>query len=88
MRRIVQTIVLCVLFPISAAVLSAQSGTSARPSVWEGGIRVPTIVRWPGRFAAGLVTDQVGVTMEARELRALLPAWERDVEAEAKGGKL
>jgi arylsulfatase A-like enzyme len=33
-------------------------------TVWEGGIRVPTIVRWPGRIAPGLVTDQVGITMD------------------------
>ena len=25
---------------------------------WEGGHRVPTILRWPGRIAAGAVTDQ------------------------------
>jgi arylsulfatase A-like enzyme len=33
-------------------------------SVWEGGIRVPAIVRWPGRIAAGGVTRQVGITMD------------------------
>jgi len=28
--------------------------------VYEGGIRVPTIVRWPGRIKPGSVTDEVG----------------------------
>ncbi|MEZ0268430.1 MAG: arylsulfatase [Phycisphaerae bacterium] len=29
-------------------------------SVYEGGIRVPFIARWPGRIAAGKVSEQVG----------------------------
>jgi arylsulfatase A-like enzyme len=33
-------------------------------SVWEGGIRVPTIIRWPGRIRAGRVSGQVGITMD------------------------
>jgi arylsulfatase A-like enzyme len=33
-------------------------------SVWEGGIRVPAIVRWPGRIPAGRVSRQVGMTMD------------------------
>jgi arylsulfatase A-like enzyme len=33
-------------------------------SVFEGGIRVPAIVRWPGRVPAGTVTGQVGITMD------------------------
>jgi arylsulfatase A-like enzyme len=33
-------------------------------TVWEGGIRVPAIVRWPGRIPAGRVSDQVGITMD------------------------
>ena len=33
-------------------------------TVWEGGIRVPTLVRWPGRIPAGRVSDQVGITMD------------------------
>jgi arylsulfatase A len=33
-------------------------------SVWEGGIRVPAIIRWPQRIRAGQVTGQVGITMD------------------------
>ena len=33
-------------------------------SVWEGGIRVPAIIRWPARLPAGRVTSQVGITMD------------------------
>lgn len=30
----------------------------------EGGIRIPTIVRWPAKIAAGSVSDQVMITMD------------------------
>lgn len=33
-------------------------------STFEGGIRVPALVRWPGRLKAGTVSEQVGVTMD------------------------
>lgn len=33
-------------------------------TLWEGGIRVPTLVRWPGKIPAGRVSDQVGITMD------------------------
>lgn len=33
-------------------------------TVWEGGIRVPAIIRWPGRIPAGAVSGQVGLTMD------------------------
>ena len=35
-----------------------------KTTVWEGGIRVPTLMRWPGHLAPGTVTDQVGITMD------------------------
>ncbi|HEX5000292.1 MAG TPA: sulfatase-like hydrolase/transferase [Terriglobia bacterium] len=33
-------------------------------TVWEGGIRVPALVRWPGHIQPGRVSDQVGITMD------------------------
>ena len=33
-------------------------------TLYEGGIRVPALMRWPGRIPAGVVTQQVGITMD------------------------
>jgi arylsulfatase A-like enzyme len=33
-------------------------------SVWEGGIRVPAIFRWPGTIPAGKTSSQVGIVMD------------------------
>jgi len=32
--------------------------------LWEGGIRVPLILRWPGRLPAGRTSEQVAITMD------------------------
>ncbi|MGI9041605.1 MAG: sulfatase-like hydrolase/transferase [Gemmatimonadales bacterium] len=32
--------------------------------VWEGGIRVPAMARWPGRIPAGVTTTQVATTLD------------------------
>ena len=32
--------------------------------LWEGGTRVPAMMRWPGVIAAGRTTDQVAITMD------------------------
>lgn len=33
-------------------------------TLWEGGIRVPALIRFPGRIPAGRVSGQVGLTMD------------------------
>lgn len=33
-------------------------------TLWEGGLRVPTIMRWTGRIPAGRTSTQVGITMD------------------------
>jgi arylsulfatase A-like enzyme len=33
-------------------------------TLWEGGIRVPLILRWPGALPAGKVSGQVAITMD------------------------
>jgi arylsulfatase A-like enzyme len=33
-------------------------------SLWEGGIRVPAIVHWPGVVPTGVVTQQAAITMD------------------------
>jgi len=35
-----------------------------KTSVWEGGIRVPALIRWPGHIPASRVSSQVGITMD------------------------
>jgi arylsulfatase A-like enzyme len=35
-----------------------------KSTVWEGGIRVPAIFRWPGRIPAGKTSSQVGIIMD------------------------
>jgi arylsulfatase A-like enzyme len=35
-----------------------------KQTLWEGGIRVPALARWPGRIPAASVSGQVGITMD------------------------
>jgi arylsulfatase A len=51
-------------------------------TLWEGGIRVPAIVSWPGRLPAGRVTSQVGITMDLSA--TILAVTGAPVPAEAK----
>ncbi len=37
---------------------------NAKGTLWEGGIRVPAFVRWPGKIRAGVVTQQMAITMD------------------------
>jgi arylsulfatase A-like enzyme len=50
-------------------------------TVWEGGIRVPAILRWPGHIPAGRVSRQVGITMDLTA--SILAATRTPVPAEA-----
>lgn len=51
-------------------------------TLWEGGIRVPAILRWPGRFPAGKTTAQVGITMDLTA--SILAATNTPVPADAR----
>ncbi len=39
--------------------LAQQKGT-----LWEGGIKVPAFVRWPGKIKPGTITQQAAITMD------------------------
>lgn len=43
---------------------SAGPLRNGKGTVWEGGIRVPAIFRWPGRIPAGTVTSEVAATLD------------------------
>jgi arylsulfatase A-like enzyme len=51
-------------------------------TVWEGGIRVPAIFRWPGRIPAGKTSAQVGIMMDMT--RTILDVTNSPVPAEAR----
>src|SRR5688572_31276764 len=53
-----------------------------KDSVWEGGVRVPAIMRWPARIPAGRTTPQVGIVMDVTA--TLLAAGGVTVPAEAR----
>ena len=35
-----------------------------KTSLWEGGVRVPCVMRWPAVLSKGMVTNQPGITMD------------------------
>ena len=35
-----------------------------KATLWEGGIRVPCVMRWPGKLPAGRTIKQAGITMD------------------------
>jgi len=53
-----------------------------KDTLWEGGIRVPAIVRWPGHVPAGKVSSQVGITMDLS--MSILSATGAPVPADAR----
>lgn len=38
--------------------------SESKMTLWEGGIRVPALVKWPGKINAGITTQQVAITMD------------------------
>jgi arylsulfatase A-like enzyme len=38
--------------------------TNGKLTLWEGGIKVPAFVRWPGKIIPGSITQQVAITMD------------------------
>jgi len=53
-----------------------------KSTVWEGGIRVPAIFRWPGRIPAGKTSPQVGIMMDMTA--TILAVTNSPVPAEAR----
>ena len=65
-----------IISPTTAVVLRAGGKAHGAP---DGGIRVPTILKWPGKVASGQVTDEPVSLMDvlptiARAVHAQLPA--------------
>ena len=71
-------------FGASAFHDSNQPFRGGKRTLWEGGIRVPGVVRWPGRVAAGKTSDEivhaidVMPTLLAAAGVALDPSWKVD----------
>jgi arylsulfatase A-like enzyme len=38
--------------------------TGKKTELLEGGLRIPTVIRWPGHIAAGSITEQVAISMD------------------------
>ncbi len=57
-------------------------------TVWEGGIRVPALIRFPGRIPRGKVSDQVGVTMDLTATILAASGTEVPASARAEGVNL
>ncbi len=58
---------------------SAGPLREGKGTVWEGGVRVPCVMRWPGKIPAGTVCDELAATIDllptiAGRIGAELPA--------------
>jgi arylsulfatase A len=56
-----------------------------KTTVWEGGIRVPALIRWPGHIPAGTVSAQVGITMDLTASFLAVAGAEVPAEARLEG---
>ncbi len=54
-----------------------------KATLWEGGIRVPLILRWPARLRAGATSAQVAITMDLNA--SILAATKASVPSDFKG---
>ena len=73
-ERILATIQAAGLMTNTLVVFTSDNGGTAsarnaplsgrKGSTMEGGIRVPCLMRWPGVLPAGVISDQVGITMD------------------------
>ena len=57
-------------------------------NLWEGGIRVPAIVRWPGVVPAGKTTSQVAITMDWTATIVALAGGKPDTQYSLEGADL
>jgi arylsulfatase A-like enzyme len=72
--RVLQALDASGLASNTIVVFTSDNGGERFSNIWpfsgmkdellEGGIRIPSIVRWPGRIAAGSVSEQVMLTMD------------------------
>jgi arylsulfatase A-like enzyme len=72
--RVLQALDVHGIFANTIVVFTSDNGGERFSDTWpfsgmkaellEGGLRVPAIVRWPGRIPAGTVSDQVTITMD------------------------
>ena len=56
-----------------------------KSTLWEGGIRVPLIVRWPARLPAGATSPQVAITMDLTASIVALAGVPRDEQPALDG---
>jgi arylsulfatase A-like enzyme len=57
-------------------------------NLWEGGIRVPAIARWPGIVPAGKITSQVAITMDWTATIVALAGAKADPQYQLEGEDL